>query len=119
MENADRTASYHLYLYSPRGAAYTPTSLRARWHRWLGSTDAGIELCKHWRVWIAQQVARYEWEIDAANVEGADYPRATRYGGTCTVDLRLRRQPNRQRRRHEPPNRRILHAFQGPDGRCC
>jgi hypothetical protein len=58
-----------LYLYSPRGTPYTPTSLRARWHRWLGKTGTGIELCKRWRLWIAQQVARYEWEIDADNVK--------------------------------------------------
>jgi hypothetical protein len=59
-----------LYLYSPRGAPYTPTSLRARWHRWLGKTDAGKALCKRWKRWLAEQVARYEWEIDPADVKG-------------------------------------------------
>jgi integrase len=59
-----------LYLYSPRGVPYTPTSLRARWHRWLGKTEAGIELSKRWRIWITQQVTRYEWDIDAASVKG-------------------------------------------------
>lgn len=35
-----------VYLYSPRGAAYTETSLRARWHRWLKKTPAGNAVCK-------------------------------------------------------------------------
>jgi integrase len=30
-----------LYLYSPRGAPYTTTSLRARWHRWLKRAPRG------------------------------------------------------------------------------
>jgi len=39
------------YLYSPRGAAYTETSLRARWHRWL-NTKAGMALCTEWKDWL-------------------------------------------------------------------
>ena len=52
-----------LYLYSPRGAPYTETSLRARWHRWLARTDAGKTLCKQWQDWIARQVKKYEWDL--------------------------------------------------------
>jgi hypothetical protein len=58
-----------LYLYSPRGKPYTETSLRARWHRWLGSED-GLALCAKWREWITAQVAKYEWEIDPDDVKG-------------------------------------------------
>lgn len=59
-----------LYLYSPKGAAYTETSLRARWQRWLKLTPKGRELCRRWQEWIAQQVRRYDWDIkpeDATN----------------------------------------------------
>jgi hypothetical protein len=54
--------------------------------RWLGGTDAGIGLCTRWRVWIAQQVARYEWEIDAATVKGPTIhgPRGTGVLGRWT-----------------------------------
>jgi hypothetical protein len=58
-----------LYLYSPRGAPYTDTSLRARWHRWL-NTDQGKELCRRWQEWVTAQVVKYEWDIqpeDATN----------------------------------------------------
>jgi hypothetical protein len=58
------------YLYSPRGKAYSETSLRARWHRWLGKTDAGRQVCSKWKQWLAQQVARYEWEVDPDDVKG-------------------------------------------------
>jgi hypothetical protein len=58
-----------LLLYSPRGAAYTETSLRARWHRWLGS-EVGLAVCAKWRQWLAEQVAKYEWEIDPDDVKG-------------------------------------------------
>ncbi len=57
------------YLYSPRGAAYTETSLRARWHRWL-NTKAGTALCGKWKDWLRQQIARYEWELDAEDAKG-------------------------------------------------
>jgi hypothetical protein len=57
------------YLYSPRGAAYTETSLRARWHRWLNTT-AGMALCSKWKEWLRQQIARYEWELDAEDAKG-------------------------------------------------
>ena len=33
-----------LYLYSPKGAPYNPSSLRARWIRWLNRTTDGAEL---------------------------------------------------------------------------
>jgi hypothetical protein len=51
-------------------SAYTPTSFRARWDRWLSKTEAGIALCMRWRIWIARQVAHYQWEIDATSVNG-------------------------------------------------
>lgn len=54
-----------LYLYSPRGAPYTETSVRARWNRWLRGTIEGGELCRRWQEWVATQVRKYEWEIDA------------------------------------------------------
>jgi hypothetical protein len=37
--------------------------VRARWHRWLGS-KTGLAVCAEWREWLAEQVAKYEWEID-------------------------------------------------------
>ena len=52
-----------LYLYSPRGVAYTETSLRARWHRWLETKD-GKALCQDWRTWVAEMVRKYEWEME-------------------------------------------------------
>ena len=57
-----------LYLYSPKGAPYTTTSLRARYHRWL-RTDAGKELCRLWQEWLAEQIRKYEWEIDPEDVQ--------------------------------------------------
>lgn len=53
-----------LYLYTPRGQPYAPTSLRARYQRWLKKTPEGRELCARWREWIAAQVKRYEWDLD-------------------------------------------------------
>jgi integrase len=53
-----------LYLYSPKGAPYSTTSLRARWNRWLKGTAQGRELCRLWREWVAGQVRKYEWDID-------------------------------------------------------
>lgn len=64
MHNADT------YLYSPRGAAYSETSLRARWHRWLSKNEAGRQVCAKWKDWLAQQVARYDWEIDPDDAKG-------------------------------------------------
>jgi hypothetical protein len=58
------------YLFSPRGAPYTETSLRARWHRWL-KTDDGKIVCEQWKAWVAEMVRKYEWEIDP---EVSDYP---------------------------------------------
>ena len=58
-----------LYLYTPRGQAYTPDRIRARWGRWLGG-KAGKELCRRWREWLALQVTRYGWEIDPEDVRG-------------------------------------------------
>lgn len=56
-----------LYLYSPRGAAYSATSLRARYHRWL-ATDKGRELCAMWQTWLKDQIKKYEWDIVADEV---------------------------------------------------
>jgi DNA-binding CsgD family transcriptional regulator len=53
-----------LYLYSPKGAPFNPTSLRARYNRWLNLTPEGKELCRLWQEWLAAQVRKYEWEID-------------------------------------------------------
>ncbi|MDF2994641.1 MAG: putative phage integrase [Xanthobacteraceae bacterium] len=58
-----------LYLYSPRGSAYTTEGLRSRWHRWLAG-KAGEQLCARWREWLAGQVERYDWEIDPEDVKG-------------------------------------------------
>ncbi len=60
-----------LYLYSPKGAAYTGDGLRARWNRWLEDTEHGRALCKRWKQWVAGQVKKYEWDIDP---EDADHP---------------------------------------------
>lgn len=60
-----------LYLYSPKGAQYTPDGLRARWGRWLAGTPEGKALCKHWKEWVTAQVKKYEWDIDP---EDADHP---------------------------------------------
>ncbi|WP_316171239.1 hypothetical protein [Bradyrhizobium sp. SZCCHNRI1058] len=60
-----------LYLYSPKGAQYTPDGLRARWGRWLESTSEGKQLCCRWKEWVAGQVKKYEWDIDP---EDADHP---------------------------------------------
>lgn len=59
-----------LYLYSPKGAAYTTDGLRARWRRWL-EVKEGKWLCKQWKDWVATQVRKYEWDIDP---EDADHP---------------------------------------------
>ncbi|WP_316185905.1 MULTISPECIES: hypothetical protein [unclassified Bradyrhizobium] len=60
-----------LYLYSPKGAQYSPDSLRARWGRWLDGTSEGKQLCRRWKEWVAGQVKKYEWDIDP---EDADHP---------------------------------------------
>ena len=54
-----------LYLYSPRGVPYTETSIRARYHRWLKRTPEGKELGERWQRWVADQVRKYEWDIEA------------------------------------------------------
>jgi hypothetical protein len=59
-----------LYLFSPRGTAYNPDSLRSRWGRWLTGTDNGKALCERWRAWLAECVARYDWEIDPDDARG-------------------------------------------------
>jgi hypothetical protein len=53
-----------LYLYSPKGAQYTPDGLRARFNRWLEDTTEGKQLCKRWKEWVAGQVKKYFWDID-------------------------------------------------------
>jgi hypothetical protein len=59
-----------LYLYTPRGAPYTPTRLRARWGRWLRGTEPGKELCERWRAWLTHQVRRYEWDLNPEDSRG-------------------------------------------------
>jgi hypothetical protein len=53
-----------LYLYSPKGAQYTPDGLRARFGRWLADTPEGKQLCRRWKEWVVGQVRKYEWDID-------------------------------------------------------
>jgi integrase len=60
-----------LYLYSPKGAQYTPDGLRARYGRWLEDTEEGRQLCKRWKEWVTGQVKKYFWDIDP---EDADHP---------------------------------------------
>lgn len=60
-----------LYLYSPKGAQYSPDGLRARWGRWLADTEEGREICRQWKQWVAAQVKKYEWDIDP---DDADHP---------------------------------------------
>jgi len=60
-----------LYLYSPKGAQYTPDGLRARYGRWLEGTPEGQQLCCRWKEWVAGQVKKYFWDIDP---EDADHP---------------------------------------------
>jgi hypothetical protein len=57
------------YLYSPKGAPYTPDSLRARYYRWL-ATEAGEALCRRWRTWLDEMKRRYEWEINPEDARG-------------------------------------------------
>jgi integrase len=38
-----------LYLYSPRGVAYTENSLRARYHRWINDTEDGSKFRSTWQ----------------------------------------------------------------------
>lgn len=58
-----------LFLFSPRGAPYTPDSLRARWGRWLATAD-GNGLAKRWRAWLTEKVAQYEWEVEPEEARG-------------------------------------------------
>jgi integrase len=61
--------NHEKYFYSPRGAAYTPTSLRARWNRWL-RTEKGRAIRAKWKDRLKRQIARYEWEIDPEDING-------------------------------------------------
>jgi hypothetical protein len=79
-----RRSNPEFYLFTPRGVAYTETSLRARWHRWLNTPD-GVALCNRWKQWVTEQVRKYEWEIDP---EDAWYP--TIHGLRGTGILRRR-----------------------------
>lgn len=58
-----------VYLYTPLGKDYTPDRIRARWTRWLQSHH-GVLLCGRWRAWLAEQVKRYGWEIEAEEARG-------------------------------------------------
>jgi hypothetical protein len=44
--------------------------LRSRWGRWLTHTQEGKDICDRWRVWLADCVRRYEWEIDPDEARG-------------------------------------------------
>ena len=68
-----------LYLYSPKGIPYNPTSLRARWIRWLKRTADGEELCRLWKIWTAEKTKKYDWEIDPLDVKVSDNSRASRH----------------------------------------
>jgi integrase len=59
-----------LYLYSPRAAPYSTSSLRARWGRWLRRSAKGKELVKRWRSWLVDKVAQNEWEMDPDDARG-------------------------------------------------
>ncbi len=65
------------YLFSPRGAPYTETSLRARWHRWL-KTEDGKDLCRRWQTFVAEMVKKYEWGNRPGRGDLSNDPRATR-----------------------------------------
>jgi hypothetical protein len=108
-----------LYLCSPKGAQYTPDGLRARYGRWLADTPEGKQLCKRWKEWVAGQVKKYFWDIDP---EDADHPTIHGLRGTgilARAEQGLWGRPDRQRHRHDPPERRALHAIPRPDeGRC-
>jgi hypothetical protein len=58
----DRTRP-DLYLYSPKGAPHTKTSMRARYNRWLKTEDWKL-LCKKWQEWVGQQARKYQWDMD-------------------------------------------------------
>jgi integrase len=58
-----------LYIYTPRGNAYTTMAIRSRWHRWLVTTE-GKALCDQWRAWLTIQVKRYGWDIEPEEVKG-------------------------------------------------
>ena len=62
------------YLYLPKGAPYSTTSLRARYNRWLNTTE-GQELRRLWQEWLTLQVRKYDWEIDPE-----DYTQPTIHG---------------------------------------
>jgi hypothetical protein len=74
-----------VYLYSPKGAAYNGTNLRARWDRWLQDTSEGKVLCGQWTTWIKAQVAKYDWEIDIAE---AKWPNIHGLRGTGILERR-------------------------------
>ena len=78
-----------LYLYSPRGVAYSENSLRARYHRWLNDTTDGREFRSQWQSWLAEQIKKYEWDI---TTEDAKNP--TIHGLRGTGILKRRAQGN-------------------------
>jgi hypothetical protein len=59
-----------LYIYSPRAAAYSTSSLRARWGRFLKRDPKGKDICRRWKEWLAVKIEQYEWEIDPDDVRG-------------------------------------------------
>ena len=75
-----------LYLYSPKGDPYSPTSLRARWMRWLRLTEAGHNLCGQWQKWVTDQARRFEWDMDP---ESATNPTIHGLRGTGILVRRL------------------------------
>jgi hypothetical protein len=107
-----------LYLYSPKAAQYTADGLRARWGRWLADTQEGRALCGRWKEWVGAQVKKYEWDIDP---DDADHPTIHGLRGTgilARAEQGYEVDQIAQRRRHVAPERRALHAFQGPDEGC-
>jgi hypothetical protein len=57
--------------YSPKAAQYTTDGLRARYGRWLADTKEGRALCRRWKEWVAVQVKKYQWDIEA---DDANHP---------------------------------------------
>ena len=82
-----------LYLYSPKGAPYSTTSLRARYNRWLNRTAEGRKLCLLWQEWLTKQVRKYEWGID---VEDSKHPTIHGLRGTGILIRRAEGYSNEQ-----------------------
>jgi hypothetical protein len=103
-----------LYLYSPRAAAYNPSSLRARWGRWL-ACEEGTVLCQRWRTWLEEMRRRYEWELDPEDARG---PTIHGLRGTGILARFALRYDTAQIANDVDASRQTIeHAVPGPDGR--